>query len=128
MGAQAGWVSRKEKIGFWEVVSENVKEGRLGMVGVWLGSEDSGCTTTLEGKPVGASSESGAGVGVEGRETVREEVRSGEVEGDGADVVKIYCWGKVAELVWAFLFVVSNRKTRWGLKWVDSAGEAVIRC
>lgn len=115
MGAQAGWVSRKEKVGFWEVVIENIKEGRLGMVGVWLGSEDAGCTTVFGGKPVGASHEnSRVGLGVR--------------EGDRADILKIYCWGKVAELIWAFLFVVSNRKTRWGLNWIDSAGEVVIRC
>ena len=65
--------------------------GRLGMVGVFLGSEDA-----------------------EGAEE--------------SDTIKFYCWGKVAELVWAFLFVISDRRTKVGLRWVDAAGEVVIQC
>ena len=48
--------------------------------------------------------------------------------GQGGDTIKVYCWGKVAELVWAFLFVISDRRTKVGLRWVDAGGEVVIQC
>lgn len=89
----ARWQGRREKIQFWDKLRGNVLEGRLGMVGVFLGSED------------------GEGA-----------------EAEGGDTVKVYCWGKVAELVWAFLFVISDRRTKVGLRWVDAGGQVVIQC
>ncbi|KAF8449766.1 hypothetical protein BGX38DRAFT_1142426 [Terfezia claveryi] len=74
------WEGRREKVQFWDKLRGNVLRGRLGMVGVFLGSED------------------------------------GEGAEEGGDTVKVYCWGKVAELVWAFLFVISDRRTKMGLR------------
>ncbi|KAF8460485.1 hypothetical protein BDZ91DRAFT_766221 [Kalaharituber pfeilii] len=45
-----------------------------------------------------------------------------------ADRVKVYCWGKAAELMWAFLFVISNRRTKTGAHWIDAGGNIVINC
>lgn len=61
-----------------------------------------------------------------GREGAGEE-EGGEDWEDG-DILKVYCWGKVVDLVWAFLFVVSNRRTKYGLRWVDAAGVVVLQC
>ena len=112
-----GWVG-KAKVDFWKLLKSNVEQGRCGAVGVFLGEED---YDTASG---GVESGKAGGPGV----TLGWKRRGKQPKNRWGDRVKIYCWGKAVELMWAFLFVISNRKTKCGAVWVDAGGEAVIRC
>ncbi|KAK0510889.1 hypothetical protein JMJ35_006441 [Cladonia borealis] len=50
-----------------------------------------------------------------------------EMDEEGEEVAKIYCWGEVVREVWLLLFLASHRKVLGAeAKWVDARGEVVV--
>jgi hypothetical protein len=49
------------------------------------------------------------------------------MKADEEDVLNVFCFGGAAKYVWVLLYVMSNKRTKHGLQFLDSTEEIIIQ-
>lgn len=105
----SSWMDPQHKVMFWNITKDNILTGRFGMSAMVLETEEyqdtEGMWTDLQDLGKG--------------ERRREMERRG-------NLVRVYCWGGTAEMVWCVLYITGWRGLD-GTVWIDAGGEEVVR-